>query len=586
MKLSVPQREAVAHPGNIALTACPGSGKTRALVAKLLNCLDEVRGTPRRIAAITYTNAATHEAEARVNQLVGWTDTRLYEVGTIHAFCLRNILGPFAWKLPEWRGGFAVATADSDDYQEAMASVADRWGLEGRRLRESFESLNRDLAGNPIVSEPMTEGAARDFWERLQERRLIDFCTLIYESYRLISEFREIAMAISSRFAWILVDEFQDTTDVQLAILERVADAGRSRFFIVGDPNQSLFRFAGARPEHMSQFAGKTRARTDVVLSDNYRSSRPLVALADRICAGPVAMEARGPHADCTESAVWYHVDLLLEGITELFLPKVREMQIDLGECAILSPWFWPLFNVGRQLKDSGVPIIGPGARPYSRRHLIAPLAEHVAAYVEDSFSTSYRAIIRELNDLIVNTTGTREPGVVGRGGRLAVQRILRQAQEFRIDHSGGVPWLSELARIVADALESEGLCTSNLRPLLLASAKNVAKDVIDGHRAHAFAVEDMAQFARPTNHLRLLTVHKAKGREFSAVAVIDVHDGRFPHFTACSNDEIEDGRRLLYVAATRAKRVLMFFTEDGHRDGPSPFLGEIGLRPTTPFRF
>lgn len=579
MALSPEQRAAVTHDGNLALNACPGSGKTRTLVAKLVRCLDEVRHTPRRVAAITYTNAAAHEAETRINRQLGRAEEHLYEIGTIHAFCLKNILAPFAWRLPEWHRGFTIVPPDSDDFRRIAEDVTTDHGLNRSRIGEQYELLNRRPDGEPIINPPLTPEAAIDFWTRLQAEGLIDFSGLLYHSHRLLQTYPEIPKALSSRFAWILVDEFQDTNELQMAILLRIAQEERTRFLIVGDPNQSIFRFAGARPEHLDEFADATNARADIVLAGNYRSSTNIIEVAERLCPGPRPMIAIGPNKTCAEPAAWHHVNNLDDAIVQVFLARAQAMGIGYGSCAVLSPWFWQLFTLGRHLREAGVPIIGPGARPYKRRHLIAPLAEQVAAYVEDAFATSRWAITRELDRLITNTTGREEPAVFGREGRRALQRILANALRAREDGPDGREWLRRLAPAVADGLAHYQLGPSTLAIALAESVEAILSEVDTNDQCRDFSVADMAEFARPTNHVRLMTVHRAKGREFSAVALIDVHEGRYPHRTARSEEEIADGRRQLYVGATRAERLLMFFTESRARDSPSRFLREAGFQ-------
>ena len=140
MKLSREQRDAVRHDGNTLIVACPGSGKTRTLVAKLLHCLDEVRGTSRRIACVTYTNAAVYEIEDRLRNYGTCGDEDYCDVSTIHSFCLVNILSPFYWRIPEYMLSFSVVTPDSDAFQRIAADVLAEYGIP-TKFREYFNNL-------------------------------------------------------------------------------------------------------------------------------------------------------------------------------------------------------------------------------------------------------------------------------------------------------------------------------------------------------------------------------------------------------------------------------------------------------------
>jgi DNA helicase-2/ATP-dependent DNA helicase PcrA len=155
------------------------------LVAKLLSCLEESRRSTRRIACITYTNAAAHEVEKRVRLYGAPGDEYQCDISTIHAFCLENILRHFHWKLNEYAGGFAVLPPDSERYRELTEEVCSDHDLD-RRAREQFELLARECDGTPIVVPPLTEAAALDFWDRIQTEGFIDFPNIIYSSYRLM----------------------------------------------------------------------------------------------------------------------------------------------------------------------------------------------------------------------------------------------------------------------------------------------------------------------------------------------------------------------------------------------------------------
>jgi len=215
MKLTQEQREAVEYERNALVVACPGSGKTRTIVAKLLQCVATVRETARRIACITYTNAAVHEIESRLRTLGAMGDEELCEISTIHSFCLTEILRPFAWRLESYPNGFEVLCPDDDRYRHFVDEVREVHGLDSRET-DNFPLLNRAPDGTPILTGSLTRASALDFWGRLREQNFIDFPNIVYESYRLLIEYPRIAQGLACKLAWILVDEFQDTSALQI----------------------------------------------------------------------------------------------------------------------------------------------------------------------------------------------------------------------------------------------------------------------------------------------------------------------------------------------------------------------------------
>src|SRR5688572_1427433 len=128
MMLTSEQKTAVECDDHLMLTACPGSGKTRVIVSKLLRALEKVRETPRAVACITYTNAAVHEIEARVRIHIQPGDDRHFDIGTIHSFCLNNIFRPFAYHIEGYADGFKVLTPESDEFADCVTKTCEDFG--------------------------------------------------------------------------------------------------------------------------------------------------------------------------------------------------------------------------------------------------------------------------------------------------------------------------------------------------------------------------------------------------------------------------------------------------------------------------
>ncbi len=581
MKLTEAQRNAVKHDGHIFITACPGSGKTRTLIAKLLRCIDEVRNTPRRIACITYTNAGVYEIDKRLRAYGKTGDDDYCEISTIHAFCLNNILQYFYWRLPAYASGFTVLPSDSDRYREIVAEVCNDFGL-GVKDHEGFELLNRQPDGTPFASGRLTPEIALEFWKRLEQEGFIDFPNIIYYSYRLMVDCPAITLTLACRFAWFLVDEFQDTSALQVEILRLISSCSRSKFFLVGDPYQSIYGFAGANPDLMEEFVNEICAERDFRLLKNFRSSEHVIAHAERLCPRNPAMTAGGDAAKFTEEPQYIHAETALEAITDHFIPVIDELGINYGEAAILAPWWIKLLNIGRQLRDYGIPIIGPGARPYKRSHLFALLAEQICAYIEHPHTDVIPQIERELFMLLNNVTGSLNFRVYTYAGRVTVYRLIRKGNDLRRQYMNGVEWLQQAVQEFSAILCADEFLSNSRVHLLSESVEDMINDMVKNRVDIAnLTVTDLGLFASTINSMKLRTIHRAKGLEFDAVAIIDLHDGRIPDFRARTKEQFAESKRQLYVAMTRARRVLMYITDNENpRNVPSPYLykGELGL--------
>ena len=583
MKLTPEQRLAVEHDGNTLLMACPGSGKTRAIVAKMLRFVPEVRDTARRIACITYTNAAVHEIEARLRTLGEMDDEDYFDVSTIHTFCLNHILRPFCWRVDAYRDGFQVAAPDTDRYVEIVKAVQATHRLRPK-THECFSQLNRMADGTPVVPDELTAEIALDFWGRLRAEGLLDFSTIVFESYQLLRQHPRIAEGLACKFTWFLVDEFQDTTALQVNIFSLIAASTKTRFFLVGDPAQSIYAFAGADPSVSAAFTASIKARDDFRLTQNFRCGQPIIRHAERLWPRHPPMVAAGAAALINEEPRYRHASTAFAAITEEFLPWLEEKGIAFGDAAVLAPWWTKLYPLGCQLRESGVQIVGPGARPYRRSRLFAPIAESVCGYLERPSAALIPQIERDIFNLVSELTGRAPFHVFSYAGRTTVYRLIRAAAEAREAHERAVDWLQMASERFAGVLVSDEWIPPALSALLRESADDIYRDMAGRKEVDLenFAVSDLGLFACPSESLKLITMHASKGREFEAVALIDLHDGRVPDFRRFDTPEgVEDGRRLLYVAATRARRALLYVTDsENWRSRPSRFLkaGELEL--------
>jgi DNA helicase-2/ATP-dependent DNA helicase PcrA len=480
-----------------------------------------------------------------------------------------------------YKKGFKVLTPDSTDFQEHVTAICaqhDRYNLNFRDFEEFMQlrvSLDGEPVGNAIEHGALTKEIARAYWDRIREAGFIDFANIIYYSLLLLRERPEILSYVSSKFAWILVDEFQDTTDLQVEILSLIADAGQTRFLLVGDPYQSIFAFAGARPDLADEFANHIGARTDVVLSSNFRSSSPVVDHANALYPRTPAMQAVGRAKKYTEQPSWQHGGSAFQVITDHFLPTLEGLSIPVGDAAILAPTWYSLFPLGRRLREYGVSIVGPGARPYRRNRQFAPLAEQVCGYLMEPRPNAIAGIERTLFNTLLDCTGRACFDIFSYNGRVIVFRLLGQAQELHDEHMGAIAWIEAAAGVFSKVLFDEGYLSHDEQDIFAMSVEEMKVDMRNNKvDLENLTIDDLGIYASPDAALKLSSLHHAKGREYQAVAMIDLHEGRIPFYQARSTEEIEEAKRLFYVGITRAKRFLLYVTDDSNwSNGPSRFL-------------
>lgn len=571
MRLTSEQREAARCDEDMMLTACPGSGKTRVIISKLSRAIDDVRDTARAAACITYTNAAVHEIETRLRHHIQPGDDLYYDVCTIHSFCLNHIFRPFCHLIEGYKHGFKVLTPESAEFEQHVAAVLEAFGrpVVAASDLEDFSQLRVSLDGTPvgygIEHGGLTSEIAIAFWKRIRKAGFIDFANIIYYSFLLLRDRPEILGYVSAKFAWILVDEFQDTTDLQVEILSLIAVRKRTSFFLVGDPCQSIFSFAGARPDLADEFAARIGARTDLVLSGNFRSSTPIIDHANLLYPRVPAMTAVGAAKAFTEAPQWQHADNAFEVLTDHFLPALDALDIPHGEAAVLAPTWVSLFQLGRRLREYGISVVGPGARPYRKNRQFAPLAEQICGFMMEPRPEALIGIERTLFNTLLDITGRASFNIFSYAGRVTVFRLIYEAQSLQTLHPGAIAWLEAAAERFAALLVGDGYLSPAEQDLFRTSVEEMKADMRKNK-------VDLANLTTDD--------HNAKGREYQAVAMVDVHEGRIPFYQAQTAAEFEEAKRLFYVGVTRAKRLLFYVTDRSHaRNQPSRFLQSGGVR-------
>ena len=581
MMLTAEQKNAVRCDDDLMLIACPGSGKTRVIISKLSRTIDQVRDTPRSVACITYTNAAVHEIEARLRHHIRPGDDSYYDICTIHSFCLNYIFRPFCYLIEGYKKGFKVLTPDSADFEQHVTAILAQHNRHNPTFRDfdDFTQLRRnpqgEAVGSAIERGALTPAIANAYWKRIREAGFIDFANIIYYSLLFLKKRQEILSYVSSKFAWILVDEFQDTTDLQVEILSLIASVKRTRFLLVGDPCQSIFQFAGSRPDLAEEFAQRIGARTDMQLSGNFRSSSPVLAHANMLYSRTPPMKALGSARKFTEEPVWQHGNSAFNAITDYFLPALDALRIPIGDAAILAPTWYSLFPLGRRLREYGISIVGPGARPYRRNRQFAPLAEQVCGYMMEPRPDAIAGIERTLFNTLLDITGRAHFDIFSYHGRVIVFRLLDCARQLHNDQTGGIAWLEAAANVFSEILNEEGYLSQGERDILAMSVEEMKADMRNNKVDLAnMSISDLGIYASPDAALKLSTLHNAKGREYQAVAMIDLHEGKIPFYQARTTDEFEEAKRLFYVGVTRAKRYLLYVTDGSDRRNiPSRFL-------------
>ena len=619
--LSEEQRAvALCDPRPTLVIAGAGSGKTRALTFRVAHLL-ETGTAPEKILLLTFTNKAAREMMARVGQLCR-VETRRMWGGTFHHVA-HGLLREHASRL-----GYAdrFGLLDREDAKEVMASAtADLgYGVGQRRfprpdamidLYSTAVNTQRPLAEVIAVEAPQFVAleeeilrVARRFAERKAQMNAMDFDDLLLNWKRLLIEVPGARESICRRFSAVLVDEYQDTNRLQGEIVDAVA-APHGNLLVVGDDAQSIYAFRGAHFENILKFPERYPQCQHLRLITNYRSTPPILALANasiRCNRKQFEKELRAHREGGVLPAlvplrdVHQQAEFVAQRILEL-----REEGIPLREMSVLYRAHTHSMELQMELARRGIPfIVRAGVRffkfvqnPQDELSFkrIVKLVSGVGAASADALWAQVEQWLRmgrdprtQLDSLTQLVPPKARSGLRALAGALQILVAMRSQPSEMIRcilHEGGYGEALKQRYANAQARHDDVLQLADYA----LQAESLEQLLADLTLLDSLEAEDVVEGAEPDEKLTLSSVHQAKGLEWRAVFLIWLADGRFPSAPALrAPDGEEEERRLFYVAVTRAKDelYLTYPMMQEERDQarlllrPSRFLDELPAAP------
>jgi ATP-dependent DNA helicase UvrD/PcrA len=622
------QREAVTAPAETPLlvVAGAGSGKTRVLTHRVAWLINEQHSSPFALLAITFTNKAAGEMKERVGTLVGPVAQRMW-VSTFHSACAR-ILRREAGKLG-MRSSFSIY--DQSDSVRLVDYVRRDLNLDpkrfpARRLAAQISGLKNELvsaaqAADQAVTPPERRVADvyREYQRRLLDGSAADFDDLLLLTVRLFREHPDALEHWRQRFRHVLVDEFQDTNMAQWELVRLLTEEHRS-VTVVGDQDQSVYRFRGADFRNLMRFEEVFPDATVIVLEQNYRSTQRILDAANAVILNNAA---RRPKHLWTEQVggeliTSYHAEDEHDEAAYVAHELTRLTDTE-GQGFSDLAVFYRTNAQSRILEETlvraGIPyrVVG-GVRFYDRRE-VKDAMSYLRALVNPDDEVSWRRIVnvpkRGVGDTSVNKVSAyaqehgmtfrdalEKAGAAGVSGKAlgGIADLLDILAEVEGAADGGVtPVLQAvledtgyLAELEAErSIEAEARL-ENLQELVgvcrefdealedgdVTGLAGIASGSVDGDaqtptvpggldRVQAFLeavslVTDLDDIEGDKHAVTLMTLHSAKGLEFPIVFLTGLEDGVFPHLRSLGDpDELEEERRLCYVGITRAQERL-----------------------------
>ena len=601
MQVSNAQHQAITHGAGPAIVlAGPGSGKTLVITQRVRYLIEAYHVRPQEILVITFTKAAAQEMQSRFQAL---SRQRGVIFGTFHAVFFHILKYAYHYSA-------ANILTEEKKYQILQRLLSES-GLHFEDEKETLSEIaseisvvkNEQIPLEHYYSKSCPEEVFRGFYRKYEEmhRRegLLDFDDMMTMTYELLTQRADILAAWQRHYRYILVDEFQDINLLQYAILRLLADPERN-LFIVGDDDQSIYRFRGAKPEIMLNFPKDYPDAKQIVLDRNFRSVAPVIRAAQlvirentkRFAKRAVHVRKGQGQVDIREFSGQEHESLYL-------IKKVQESLAGgtpPNEIAVLYRTNQGARPYAERLMEFNIPFEMRDALPNIYEHWIA---KDLFAYLHlarerldraeflQVMNRPKRYIARDAIDAKVISLETLRTYYEDKDWML--DRIDRLELDLRM--------LKDMAPYAAVNYIRYGM---NYEEYLQEYAKarrmkpeeltDILDEIQDGCRPfktveawyeHLTAykerlLEQRGKKERDPDAITLATLHSAKGLEFQEVFLVDVNEGTIPHRKASMEADIEEERRLFYVGMTRAKdRLHLFYVREryGKRVEPSAFL-------------
>ncbi len=591
MGFSEHQQQAIMHDtGPAMVLAGPGSGKTTVITQRIKYLIENRHIDPQHILVITFTRAAAQEMEGRFQKLCA--SPQPVNFGTFHSiffqilklnfkYTSKNIISEREQMLT--LRGYAEALKvdmeyDADFFRQLLSEIAECKAREAAGSKDSFQSELLD----PEVFQQLFRG----YRQSLRERRLIDFDDMLFETLQLFRTRPRELQVWQEKFRYILVDEFQDASPIQYEIVRLLAEPRRN-LFIVGDDDQSIYGFRGARPELMLHFEKDYPGAKRILLSDNYRSHSEVVEIASRIIGHnkarfPKKITApKGKGGCCRQYRVKdTHEEYLL--LAESLRLAIRK-GADPSRLAVLYRTNSMVRPLLPELMKRDIPFVLKEKVPNLYDHFIA---EDILAYLRLAEGSGSRGdLLRIMNRPLRYLSRNAVQGTMirfqdleryyrSRGDMLYRLRELKRdlnvlrhlptqaAILYLRKRVGYEDWLRDYARENHTDFESFRAILEEITEAGAAYPERAAYfHFVEDYSAQLQA--KMKDEKKTEKGVALMTYHGAKGLEFDAVHLIDCVEGVTPYRKAQSEAQIEEERREFYVAVTRARaEVHIYVTE------------------------
>ena len=589
--------------GPVLLLAGAGSGKTRVLTHRIAYLIEEIGINPWNIMAITFTNKAAGEMNERVEDLVGFGSDSIW-VTTFHSTCVR-ILRRFIDRLG-YDNNFVIY--DTDDQKSLVKDICKRLNIDTKMFKERvIMSAISSAKDELILPNEYSMGTGGDYRKQkiaqvyqeyqaaLKKNNAVDFDDLIMLTVELFKSCPDVLESYQNRFKYIMVDEYQDTNTAQFELIRLLAAANRN-LCVVGDDDQSIYKFRGANIRNILDFEHHYPEATVIRLEQNYRSTQNVLDAANAVIRNN---SRRKEKALWTDKGAGNRIHFRpfenayeeAEFVADDIARKQREGIVEYGECAVLFRTNAQARLLEERFVVEGIPydVVG-GVNFYSRRE-IKDLLAYLKTVDNGRDDLSVKRIINvpkrgigattiakvqdyadmhEISFFDALTVAENIPGLGKSVSKLTAFVSMIRVFRGKLEFAGLEALIKEILETTEyikemDAADEEDALAraenvDELISKIVAYEETHDEPTLSEFLEEVALVSDVDRLEDDNNRVLLMTLHSAKGLEFAHVYLTGMEDGVFPSYMTITSDdtgEIEEERRLAYVGITRAKEDL-----------------------------
>lgn len=545
-ELNTQQRQVCIDEGNILLKACPGSGKTRTLTYKLAYLVEKYIASQKLNIAITYTNRAADEIKERLER-IEISENKVW-VGTIHQFCLEFIIRPYTMYHKRLRKGYHII----DEY------------VTKQYIEEIIEELGIDIGYSKPFEYPEI---LEKYQKKLLDEKEIDFNDILSISFDLISDKKFIAENISGIIRTILVDEYQDTNELQYKILSSIVRADKKiQVTFVGDTDQAIYGGLGGVAktcdELQKEFGIKFLERK---LDGCYRSTQRIVDYYSYFQLKGMKIQAVSDIKDEIGCLIYDNTinkSELFEKIACIVKDELSK-GIPETEICIIAPQWWLLFPLSKKMKDllPNVKFDAPDITPikYDPMNIFYLISKLL--FTESGIRiTSRKRVANEIIEILT------EEYKIRLSEQIDSYRVLKVINSIYPTNENGIAYLQEAITKFLVGIGIELSIEASLYKAYEDFMERIKYRVKNNHLSTDIDV--FRQCFKEKEGVVINTFHGVKGEEYTTVIAFGILKGYIPHWDIIINKPIDyqknETKKLLYVVCSRAKKNLFLFSEQG----------------------